>query len=131
MRHRGGYPGQSLVEFALTGTLLIMLLLGTVDLARAYTAQVAIKNAIAEAGYFASQNPRNDAGIRNAILRELDDFNPAVSSGDISINRTCVSGTESTTIRLTYQFNLLFSFVIPQATVNLGSETTVPQFGGC
>lgn len=131
MMRRYKVTGQSLVEFALTGIILITLLLGSVDFARAYMAQVAIKNAVAEAGYFAAQNPGNDVGIRAAVLRELDGFDPPVQNGDVTITRTCSAGTESATIRLEYEFDLLFSFIVPNATVTLGSETVVPQFGSC
>ena len=130
MRHRTF--GQSLVEFALTGSLLITLFLGVVDFARGYTTQVAIKNAVAEAGYFAAQNPGDDAGIRTALKRDLSGLQPAVLDSDITITRDCVTeGSEVTTVRLTYRYQLLFSFVVPAAEVTLGSETQVPQMGTC
>ncbi|HMO57052.1 MAG TPA: TadE/TadG family type IV pilus assembly protein [Roseiflexaceae bacterium] len=131
LRRRHIHTGQSLVEFALSASLLIMLLLGTVDFARGYAAQVSIKNAVAEAGYYAVQNPRDDAGIRNAVRSELAGFTPAVQNSDITITRDCTPDVERTTIQVRYQYNLLFTFLVPSATVTLGSETTVPQMGGC
>jgi Flp pilus assembly protein TadG len=119
------------VEFALSATLLLTLLLGVVDFGRGYAAQVAIKNAVAEAGYYAAQNPNDDAGIRTAIKSELAAFTPQVQDADISIVRDCTASVERTTVRLQYQYNLLFSFLVPSAVVTLGSETTVPQMGGC
>jgi Flp pilus assembly protein TadG len=129
MRNR--HAGQSLVEMALLSTLLVSLLLGAVDFARAYQAQVAIKNAIAEAGYFAAQNPGDDAGIRRSVKAELSGFDPVIEDGDIVITRSCATGAEQTLVRLQYDYQLLFSFVVPGAVVTLGSETTVPQMGGC
>ncbi|HWQ13407.1 MAG TPA: TadE/TadG family type IV pilus assembly protein [Roseiflexaceae bacterium] len=131
MIRRSAHTGQSLVEFALSATLLIALLLGTVDFARAYMAQVAIKNAVAEAGYYAAQHPRDDSGIRQALKAELATFDPPVQDSDITIARDCTDSTERTTVRLQYQYDLLFSFVVSSARVTLGSETTVPQMGGC
>ena len=131
MRHRTHHRGQSLVEFALIATLLISLLLGVVDFGRAYFTQVKIKNAVAEGGYYAIQNPENDTGIRSQIKQELAAFSPAVQDSNISITRTCPAGTEQTHIRVTYQYNLLFSFIIPSAQVTLSDETTVPQLGRC
>jgi Flp pilus assembly protein TadG len=128
---RNKQPGQSLVEMALLSTLLVTLLLGAVDFARAYQAQVAIKNAIAEAGYFAAQNPGDDAGIVRAVKAELSGFEPAIEDGNIAITRSCAAGAEQTVVRLQYDYQLLFSFVVPGAAVMLGSETTVPQMGGC
>jgi Flp pilus assembly protein TadG len=125
------HAGQSLVEFALSATLLLMLLLGTVDFARAYTAQVAIKNAVAEAGYYAAQNPDDEAGVKLLITSELSDFQPAVTTSNISVQCSGASGAEETTVSVAYNKPLLFNYVIPSATVTLASATTVPQMGGC
>jgi Flp pilus assembly protein TadG len=131
MKYRTSRSGQSLVEFALTATLLISLLLGIVDFGRAYYTQVQIKNAVAEGGYYAIQNPGDDSGIRSQITEELSSLSPAVQDSDITIARTCTSGAEQTSIDVEYQHSLLFSFIIPSATVTLGSSTVVPQLGGC
>ena len=131
MEHRTSCRGQSLVEFALAATLLISLLLGIVDFGRAYYTQVRIKNAIAQGGYYAIQNPSNDSGIRSQIRQELSSLEPAVQDSDITIARNCTSGVEQTSIAVEYQHNLLFSFIIPSANVTLSSITVVPQLGGC
>jgi Flp pilus assembly protein TadG len=131
MKYRTSHSGQSLVEFALTGTLLISLLLGIVDFGRAYYTQVRIKNAVAQGGYYAIQNPNNNSGIRSQIQQELSSLNPAVQDSDITIARNCTSGAEQTSIEVAYQHSLLFSFIIPSATITLSSITVVPQLGGC
>jgi Flp pilus assembly protein TadG len=131
MKYRTSHCGQSLVEFALAATLLISLLLGIVDFGRAYYTQVRIKNAVAQGGYYAIQNPNNDSGIRDQIRQELSSLNPAVQNSDITIARDCASGAEQTTIAVEYQHSLLFNFIIPSAQVTLSSITVVPQLGGC
>jgi Flp pilus assembly protein TadG len=130
--------GQALVEFALMATLMISLLLGIFDFGRAYSTQVQIKNAVADAGYFAIQNPgsMNDAGIRNAIKRQLGHLSPAVQNSDITITRSCTSttpgaGVGRTQIEMRYQYQLLFSWIVPNAQVSLGNETFVPQLAAC
>ena len=131
MKYRMHHSGQSLVEFALLSTLLISLLLGIVDFGRAYYTQVNIKNAVAQGGYYAIQNPRNDAGIRSQIRQELSGLNPAVQDSDITIARSCTSGAEQTSIQVSYKHSLLFSFIVSSATVTLSSSTVVPQLGRC
>ncbi len=128
---RKRHQGQSLVEFALMATLIISLLLGVFDFGRAFFTQVKIKNAIAQGGYFAIQNPNNDSGIRTQIKQELSSLSPAVVDSNITITRTCTSGAEQTRVKMTYQYQLLFSFIVPSATVTLGNETVVPQLGSC
>jgi Flp pilus assembly protein TadG len=123
--------GQSLVEFALSAALLITLLLGVVDFGRAYYTQVQIKNAVAEGGYYAMQHADDDAGIKTAIRQEFS----ALSSSNIAISRTaCASGSQQTTIAATYQYSLLFTYIVPSMSVTLGNSTVVPQIdlpSGC
>jgi Flp pilus assembly protein TadG len=133
MRHT---YGQALLEFALIATLMITLLLGIFDFGRAYYTQVQIKNAIADAGYYSIQNPGDDAGIRTAIKRQLGNLNPALQDGNITITRTCSSttpgaGVGRTHIRMSYQYNLVFSWIVPNRQITLGNETYVPQLAAC
>jgi len=124
--------GQSLTELALVTTLLITLLLGTVDAALAFNTRMAIRQAVAEAGYFASQNPRDDPGIRARVRSELDWLDPAITDADISIVRTgCNSSTPQTQISVTYEYRSLFGQASIAQLLDLNSTTIVPQFGGC
>lgn len=50
--------GQSLVEFALAATVLLLLLTGVLDLGRMYMAWVAIQDAAGEGALYAAMNPR-------------------------------------------------------------------------
>jgi Flp pilus assembly protein TadG len=128
--------GQALIEFLLVVTLLVTLLLGVVDFSLAYYTQVAVKNAVAEAGYYANQHPRDDDGIRASIRQQLANLTDVADSGidqdsNIVIDRTCDDGAEQTTIRMTYQHQLLFNWLISSGEVTLGAQTVVPQLGGC
>jgi Flp pilus assembly protein TadG len=123
--------GQALVEFALIITLVIPLLLGIVDFGRAYYTQVQIKNAVGDAGYYAIQNPGDTAGVQTAIKRQLGNLNPALQNSDITITPSCASGVGKTQIKVSYQYTLLFTWIIPSMHVMLGDETTVPQIDTC
>lgn len=65
-----GAPGQSLVEFALTLPLLLIILWGAVDLGRLYNAYVAITNASREGARYGISNPTDTPGIDNRIVTE-------------------------------------------------------------
>jgi len=118
--------GQALVEFALLATLLITMLLGIFDFGRAYYTQVQIKNAVGDAGYYAIQNPTDEDGTMKAIERQLSNL-PDFDNNNITI--TCTSG--KTKIRVSYQYNLMFTWIVPSAHVTLGDETYVQQLNGC
>ena len=92
---------------------------------------LALRNAVAEAGYYAIQNPRDTTGIEAAIDLELANrpFIEEVGTPDID---TCVSdsvGGKKTTIQVTYIHHMLFSYLIPGMQVTLRSQTEVPQLG--
>ena len=127
------HHGQALVEFALATTLLITLLLGIFDFGRAYYTQVQIKNAVGDAGYYAIQHAGTnyDSSIRSVIKNQLSNLNPAISDGNIAISRTCASSVGQTNIKVTYQYQLIFSWIVPNAQVTLGDETYVPQLDTC
>lgn len=124
-------PGQSLVELTLLLPLLLMMVVGMADFALAFNTHVMIRNAVAEGGYYAAQNPGDDAGIRGQILHELRDLDPAITSGDITIT-PCVNASTGweTVIQVNYQHTLLFGFLGNQQ-ITLRNATTIPQFGGC
>jgi len=123
--------GQSLVEFALLATLLIPLLLGVVDFGRAYSTQVQIKNAVADAGYFLIQNPGSTGAAKAMIISQMSGLSPALQTGDITVTSTCSSNAETTKVKVAYQYALLFSWIVPSLSVTLGSETSVPQIDAC
>src|SRR4051812_6943289 len=118
--------GQSLVEFALATTLLLTLLIGIVDFALSYYTLVRIRNAVAEGGYYASQHPRDSAGVRTQIKQELRQLNPPMLDGNIAVS--CDDTTaeqERTTITVNYPHPLLFNYVVLAASVNLRAQTMV------
>jgi Flp pilus assembly protein TadG len=124
--------GQSLVELAVVSPLLLMMILSMVDFALAFNTNIMIRNAVAEGGYYAAQNPGDDAGIRGQILHELRNLNPAVTNADITVT-ACVARTTGpeTEIAVAYDYPLLFGLFGWGPTIELENSTTVPQFGGC
>jgi hypothetical protein len=87
---------------------------------------------VAEGGYYASQHPRDIAGVQNQLTSQLSQLNPPVVNNDIDI--LCDDTTperENTTITVHYTHPLLFNYVVVAASVNLRAQTVVPQLGGC
>ncbi len=130
MTRREPTAGQALVEFALLAALVVTLLLGIVDFGRAYYTQVQIKNAVGDAGYFAIQNPDDNNGAKDMIARQLSNLNPPINK-TTQIAITCASGSTKKQISVTYQYHLMFSWLVPSAQVTLGDETFVPQLEAC
>jgi Flp pilus assembly protein TadG len=130
--------GQSLVEFALIGSLLIVMLLGTVDFARASYNQVIIRGAVAEGAYVMAQNPSNRAAAEERIWLELETLDDVTARTTITWTpdpwspRQCNDGErDTTTLEVAYRHQFWFASVLPQPEITLRSSSTVPQFGGC
>jgi hypothetical protein len=74
--------GQSLVEFAITLPILLLIVLGTIDLGRAYFQTINMENAVKEGAFFGARNPEcptnSTAGciaprtVEGRVDRELD-----------------------------------------------------------
>jgi Flp pilus assembly protein TadG len=133
MRISRHHSGQALVEFALTATLLITLLLGIFDFGRAYYTQVQIKNAVGDAGYYAIQHEGDTSNIKKMVTRQLSNLNPPINENtNIQVDvPNCDTGVNQTHIKVTYTYNLIFSWIVPSAQVTLGDETYVPQLDTC
>ena len=129
MRYRR-QSGQSLVEFALIAIILITLLLGLLDFAFAYSSQIAIRNAIAEGGYYAIQHPNDKAGIQHQIEAELANrsFIQEIRIDVTECEDDTVDGNKTTIVAI-YRHNLLFSYFVPSMTITLHNQTVVPQLG--
>ncbi|MCI0711725.1 MAG: pilus assembly protein [Chloroflexi bacterium] len=104
--------GQSLVEFAISGMLLVILFSGLVDLARVYFTYIALEDAAGEAALYLSINPTCiDAGdcgdpnnadwrARNAVGGDFDaliDWGSAVIDPELP-TAAAVGGTVFVTI---------------------------------
>ena len=128
IQHR--QQGQSLVEFALLAILLLTFLFGVFDFGLAYYSQIAIKNAVAEGGYYAIHHPNDIVGVESAIDKEL--VNTSLIQ-KISIDVTACQpdsiGSQQTTIQATYRHRLIFSYLVPSMAVTLRAGTVVPQLG--
>ncbi|HSB66646.1 MAG TPA: TadE family protein, partial [Anaerolineales bacterium] len=73
--------GQSMVELALTITLLMMLLAGTIDLGRAFFTWLAMRDAAQEGASYGTFHPSDLNGIRNRVWDNLGGVisNPTVN----------------------------------------------------
>ena len=76
--------GQSMVELALTITILMVLLAGTVDLGRAFFTWLALRDAAQEGASYGSINPTDSTGLKDRVWDNLEQVvtNP---SGNINV----------------------------------------------
>ena len=106
--------GQSLVEIALALPLMLALLLGLVDGARAFYVAGAIATASREAANFAARNP---SSTQAQVTQRACDATAFVAFGSAcpGLTVTCTADTEAVTVEVRYSFSLLTASVAEAA----------------
>ncbi len=130
-------PGQSLVEFALTLPLLILILIGTLDLGRMLIAYVTIQNAAREGARYGVENPNDTAGIMQHA--EAESANSGITITDSMIPTPIIQndGTyrdppdntqpnQSITVQVNYPFTLITTYLFAgQQNIQLNVSATM------
>ena len=86
--NRQKQSGQSLVEFAISMIIILLLLLGTIDFGVALFKWVTMRDAAQEGAVYGSVNPTDQTGIRNRAIAAASDI-LTLAPGDITINFSC------------------------------------------
>ncbi len=135
-RRSGRQSGQSLVEFALMNVFLTMLLLGIVDIGRAYFTYLALKDAAAEGAYFGAAYPQCvthantacpapnniDYRVRNSSPRGLVNW----STVDIGVDAPNLIPGDSLTVTVTFDYQTITPFVgtiVGGQSIELGAQS--------
>jgi Flp pilus assembly protein TadG len=115
--------GQGLVEFALVITILFLIVLGALDLGRAFHATIVITNASREGMRYLTLHPMDStagfAGTKNAAIAEAQGSSITLAPGQITVPLCididpflgCDSGTRAR-VTVTYPFKLILTFFI-------------------
>ena len=99
--------GQSMVELALTITVLMVLLAGTIDLGRAFFTWIALRDAAQEGASYGSFNPSDTSGIEARVRSNFVDVikDPsAVLAVDVDTPSPACLGTTQSTITVNVNY---------------------------
>jgi Flp pilus assembly protein TadG len=119
-KRRRSELGQSLVEFTLTSMFLAIVLVGIIDLGRAFFARIAITDAAGEGALFASYQPTcitssNCADPNNVIYRVRHATeSPLVDWNKVAVQVEMPNGTSpgsTVIVRVSYNFALITPFI--------------------
>jgi hypothetical protein len=113
--------GQSLVEFALVLSVLLLILWGVFDLGRVFYAYITITNAAREGAYYGSMHAEDHAGIIARVVSEAQGSGVTLSAADITVSGSTELGTPIS-VTVQYEFPLLSSYVLGQQTIGFESH---------
>ena len=119
--------GQSLVEFALCLSLLVVILLGVLDLGRVFHSYIVITNAAREGAYYGAMHPLETSTIVSHVISEAQGSGITLTSSDVSVSSSGLSGTP---IRITvrHNFSLLSAFLVGRQVLQLRSSAEMAVF---
>jgi Flp pilus assembly protein TadG len=132
----GQEEGQSLLEFALTFPILLMMLLAIVDFGRAIDALIIVTNAAREGARHASVEKSltvNDVQglVRDQIRGSGTNITTMSNFGDDLENQVQVNITEdSVTVTVTYDFPTWFGGIVRLDTIRIRKVAVMPVYGG-
>ena len=122
--HKPDEKGQSLVEFAATVVVLLILLAGTVDAGRAFFTFMALRDAVQEGALYGSYNPTSTSLIINRVERASNLTQSLTNDPEVTLNievdltgSACVG--HGITVRATYEN---FRITMPFLGTVLGSQ---------
>jgi Flp pilus assembly protein TadG len=116
---------QSLVEFAITLLLILMILTGALELSLALFEYVTIRDAAQEGALFASVNPKDTANIKNRVIDAAND-GVALTAGNIAITSNgnyCEGSTPSgKPITITIKITRPHQVIMPLVGTFIGQQ---------
>ncbi|NLG49997.1 MAG: pilus assembly protein [Chloroflexi bacterium] len=122
--------GASLVELALVLMLLLLMVMGIVDLGRAFNDQIVLTNACREGARYASRFPADSAGIIEVTRRAAE--GNGIDPDAIEVTITGLGASEGQPIRVTtaYDFQMSLGGLVGINTpIVLRTHTEMVVFG--
>jgi Flp pilus assembly protein TadG len=132
-RGRRRERGQSLVEFALTAPILIMLLIGLIELGNGLNAYLTVLASARDAARLGAQGSASDTAMANLVQDETDRLSTVIptSCGGGTAPGTCIthttlSGVDTVRVEVCYNHPLIVTGlgIIPNPIL-LCSETAM------
>ena len=123
MDREKGVRGQSLAEFAIVASLLILIMLGVFDLGRVFYSYVVITNAAREGAYYGGMQPDDHPGIIAHVRMEAQGSGVALEDTDVYYiypDPPTGSGVPKI-VCVQYRFSLLTSFLPGGREIHLKS----------
>ncbi|MBC7234989.1 MAG: pilus assembly protein [Chloroflexi bacterium] len=121
--------GATLVETVLTLIVLLPILVGVIDIGRAFSAYIVLTNASREGARYASRYPFHSEGIAAAVRQEA--ATGGLVAEAVQVNIDGLNGPAGTPIAVTasYQVNTICGSLVGLPSLQLHSTTRMVIFG--
>ncbi len=123
MRTSRKAAGQSLVEFALMLPVLLLLIVGSLDLGRAYFTYISVINAAREGARYGAAHPTDTANIRSRAKNEVD--SNFITLASLNVSPTCVASCvhgNTMVVTVSYPFRLYTAEAVGGAIITISAK---------
>jgi Flp pilus assembly protein TadG len=117
--------GQSLVEFALTLPLLLLVLIGILDLGRITATYVILENAAREGARYGAVHPSSSSGI--VARAQAEASGTIINPTQMSVTSSCspCSAGSALTVQVSYPFTFITTYLFAGLnTLNISTNAT-------
>lgn len=127
--------GQALVEFALMLPFLMMIIVGALDLGRAYFTYMSVINAAREGARYGAANPTDTYNIKTHAWNEVD--TNFINLSSLNVSQTCAdtSGAAAScvyknamVVNVSYPFRLLTAEAVGGAVITISAKAEMEIF---
>jgi len=117
--------GQDLIELALVLPLLLIIMMGVLDLGRAFNTYMVLTNGAREGARLGARNPYDVTAINEAALHETR--NAGLSDGDVTVS--VIPASSGSPVRVTVQYDFpLLAGLLPFAQVPMFASVEMVVF---
>lgn len=124
----GAQEGQSLVELALLLPALVFIMVGVLDLGRAFHAYTTLVNAAREGARYGAFHPTDSFGIRNQVEQEAADSGIDLSQSTVIIETDAISPGTAIKVTVVYQFQAISTMILSSHTISISGSASMIQF---
>lgn len=125
---RSAQEGQSLVELALLLPVLLLILVGVLDLGRAFHAYVTVMNAAREGARYAAFHPTDTIEIRNQVEQEAAGSGIDLVQSTVIIEMDEVAPGSAVKVTVIYQFQPIMGQIFGGQSISITGSASMIQF---
>ncbi len=120
--------GQRLAELALLLPVLVLILVGVLDLGRAFHAYTTVVNAAREGARYGAFYPTDSTGIRARVEQEAAGSGIDLSQSNVIIETNDISPGSPIKVTVIYQFQLVTGLIVGGKTISITGSVSMIQF---
>ncbi|RME47784.1 MAG: pilus assembly protein [Chloroflexi bacterium] len=120
--------GQSVVELALFLPVLLFIMVGALDLGRAFHAYTTVVNAAREGARYGAFHPTDSVGIRNHVEQEAQGSGIDLSQSTVIVETPNISPGSPIKVTVIYQFQPITGLIVGGQTLSISGSVSMIQF---